>query len=51
MHWHLVLLATFFMESQPSARAVVIVIINFEFQYCAHTGEAVEHRGDKRQVT
>jgi hypothetical protein len=29
MHWHLVLLATFFMESQPSARAVVIVIIKW----------------------
>jgi hypothetical protein len=31
MHRHLVLLAAFFMESQPPARAVVIVIIDLEF--------------------
>jgi hypothetical protein len=45
-----VLLAAFLMESQPPARAVLIVIVDFEFQHCAHTGEAVEHRGDKCQV-
>src|SRR5208282_1213686 len=50
MHGHLVLLAAFFMQSQPPACAVVIVIIDFEFQDCAHSGEAVEHRGDERQV-
>ena len=44
MHWHFVLLAAFFVESQPSTRAIMIVIVDFEFQYCAHTGEAVEHR-------
>ena len=31
MHWHFVLLAAFFMESQPTARAIMIVIIDFEF--------------------
>ena len=31
MHGHFVLLAAFFMEPQPSARAVVVVIIDFEF--------------------
>jgi hypothetical protein len=31
MHGHLVLLAAFFVQSQPPARAVMIVIINFEF--------------------
>src|ERR1700704_4081849 len=46
MHRHFVLFAAFFMESQPPARAVVIVIIDFEFQYRADTGEAVEHRSD-----
>ena len=51
MHWHFVLLAAFFMESQPSARAVVIVIVDFEFQYCADTGEAVEHRGNERPIS
>src|ERR1700674_4468850 len=50
MHGHIMLLATFFVESQPPARAVMIVIVDFEFQYRAHTGEAVEHRGDERQV-
>jgi integrase/recombinase XerD len=38
------------MESQPPARAVMIVIVDFEFQYRAHTGEAVEHRCNERQV-
>jgi hypothetical protein len=33
MHWHLVLLATFFMESQPPTGAIMIVIVDFEFQY------------------
>src|ERR1700730_18454524 len=50
MHWHFVLFAAFFMESQPPAHAVMIVIVDFEFQYRADTGEAVEHRGDERQV-
>ena len=31
MHGHFVLLAAFFMESQPPARAVMIVIVDFEF--------------------
>jgi hypothetical protein len=31
MHWHFVLLATFFVESQPPTCAIVIVIIDFEF--------------------
>jgi hypothetical protein len=50
MYGHIMLLAAFFMESQPPTGPIMIVIINFEFQYCAHTGEAIEHRGDKRQV-
>ena len=50
MHWHFVLFAAFFMESQPPAHAVMIVIVDFEFQYRADTGETVEHRGDERQV-
>jgi hypothetical protein len=29
MHWHFVLLATFFVESQPPTCAIVIVIIDF----------------------
>ncbi len=37
------LLAAFFMQSQAPARAVMIVIIDFEFQYRADAGEAVEH--------
>src|SRR5450631_3991178 len=49
MHWHFMLLAAFFMESQPPAGTVVIVIVDFEFQYRADTGEAVEHRGDERR--
>jgi hypothetical protein len=39
MHWHFVLLAAFLMESQLPARAVMIVIVDFEFQHCAHTGD------------
>src|SRR5271165_4341134 len=31
MHWHFVLLAAFFIESQPPARAIMIVIVDFEF--------------------
>jgi len=31
MHGHLMLLAAFFVESQPPPRAIVIVIIDFEF--------------------
>ena len=31
MYGHVMLLAAFFMESQPPSRAVVIVIIDFEF--------------------
>jgi hypothetical protein len=50
MHWHFVLLATFFMESQPPARAIVIIIVDFEFKYCARTGEAVKHRRNERPV-
>src|SRR5208337_2853106 len=50
MHWHFMLLAAFFVESQPPACAVVIVIVDFKFQHCAHTGEAVEHRGNERQI-
>jgi len=30
MHWHFVLLASFFMESQPPARAIMIVILSRE---------------------
>ena len=41
MHWHFVLLPAFFVESQPPARAIVIVIIDPEFQYCADPGETV----------
>src|ERR1700722_557273 len=50
MYGHIMLLAAFFMESQPPTGTIMIVVINFEFQDCAHTGEAVEHRGDERQV-
>ena len=50
MHWHFVLFAPFFMESQPTARAIMIVILDLEFQYRADTGEAVEHRGNERQI-
>ena len=50
MHWHFVLLAALFVESQSTADAIMIIIVNFEFQYRAHTGEAVKHRGDERQV-
>jgi len=32
MHWHLVLFAALFVESQPTAGAIVIVIIDPEFQ-------------------
>ena len=46
MHGHIKLLATFFVESQPPARAVMIAIIDSEFQHRADTGEAVEHCGD-----
>jgi hypothetical protein len=31
MHGHIVLLAAFFMKSQPPARAVMIIIVDFEF--------------------
>src|SRR6476620_3390608 len=31
MHGHIMLLAVFFVESQPPARAVMIVIVDFEF--------------------
>jgi hypothetical protein len=31
MHWHFVLLAAFFMESQPPPHAIMIVIVDFEF--------------------
>jgi hypothetical protein len=48
MHGHLVLLAALFEESQPTAGAIVIVIIDPEFQYCADPGEALEHRVDER---
>ncbi len=44
MYGHIMLLAAFFMESQPPTGTIMIVIINFEFQYGAHTGQAVEHR-------
>ena len=50
MYGHIMLLAAFFMESQPPARAVMIVVVNFEFQYRADTGETVEHCCDERQV-
>jgi hypothetical protein len=50
MHGHIMLLAAFFMESQPPTGAIMIVITDFEFQYCAHAGEAEEHCGDERQV-
>jgi hypothetical protein len=51
MYLHFVLLAAFFMESQPAERAIVIVIIHFEFQDCANSGKTVEHRGNKRPVS
>src|SRR5208283_6121372 len=35
MHGHLVLLAALFVESQPTAGAIVIVIIDPESHYCA----------------
>jgi hypothetical protein len=35
---------------QLSGAAVIIVIVDFEFKYRAHTGKAVEHRGDERQL-
>jgi len=50
MHGHLVLLAAFFVQSQPPASAIMIVIVDFEFQYCAYTGEAVEHCRNERPV-
>src|SRR4029077_1734402 len=50
MHWHFVLLAAFLRESELPARAVMIVIVDLEFQYCAYAGEAVEHCGDERQI-
>jgi hypothetical protein len=31
MDWHFVLLAAFFMESQPPTGTIMVVIINFEF--------------------
>jgi hypothetical protein len=46
MHGHIMLLVAFFVESQSPARAVMIVIVDLEFQYRAHTGEAVEHCGN-----
>ena len=39
MYGHIILLAAFFMESQPPTGTVMIVIINFEFQYGAHTDQ------------
>ena len=51
MHWHFVLLAAFFVESQPPACTIVIIIVDLEFQYCTYTGEAIKHRGDERQVS
>ena len=50
MYGHIMLLAAFFVEAQPPARPVMIVIVDFEFQHRADTGEAVEHCGDERQV-
>jgi hypothetical protein len=41
MHGHLVLFAALFVESQPTAGTIVIVIVDPEFQYCADPGEAV----------
>jgi hypothetical protein len=41
MHGHLLLLAAFFVESQPATRTIVIVIVDFEFQYRADPGESV----------
>ena len=38
------------MASQPPACAIVIVVVDFEFQYGANTSEAVEHRGNERPV-
>jgi hypothetical protein len=35
MHWHLVLFAAFFVEPQPPARTIVIVIVKLKFQYRA----------------
>jgi hypothetical protein len=40
MYGHFVLFAAFFMEPESTACAIVIIIIDFEFQYGAHTGEA-----------
>ena len=37
IHWHLVLSAAFFVESQPPASAIVIVTIEPEFQRWADT--------------
>jgi hypothetical protein len=48
MHGHFVLLTAFFVESQPPAGAIVIVIIDSEFQYCAHTGEAVKGENSRK---
>ena len=50
MHGHFVLLATFFMQSQPPAHAIMIVIVDFEVRYRADAREAVEHRADERKV-
>src|SRR5438552_3277011 len=33
MHGHLVLLAAFFLESQPPARTIVIVIVDFDLSF------------------
>jgi hypothetical protein len=52
MHWHLVLLAAFFrgVSTAGGRHCDSIIIIDPEFQYRAHTGEAVEHRGNERPV-
>jgi hypothetical protein len=41
MYGHIMLLAAFFVECQPPTGTIMIVIVDFEFQYCAHSDEAV----------
>ena len=46
-----ILLAAFFVGSQPPARAIMIVIIGLSFTTALYnSGEAVEHRGNESPV-
>jgi hypothetical protein len=43
MYGYLVLFPAFFTKPASTACAIVIIIIDCEFQYGAHAGEAVKH--------